>query len=74
MSLTDTQCKAAQPKGKIYKLSDSDGLYLEVVPKGGKYWRLKYRLHGKEKRISIDVYPRVLCLQRGRKRNLLEIS
>jgi len=63
MSLTDTQCKAAQPKDKKYKLSDSQGLYLEVLPTGGKYWRLKYRLHGKEKRLGLGVYPRVSLLK-----------
>ncbi|MDR2743590.1 MAG: Arm DNA-binding domain-containing protein [Desulfovibrio sp.] len=34
-------------------------MYLEVAPGGGKWWRLKYRLGGKEKRISLGVYPDV---------------
>jgi hypothetical protein len=38
---------------------DSGGLYLEVSPTGGKWWRLKYRFNGKEKRISLGVYPDV---------------
>ena len=29
---------------------DRDGLYLEISPRGGKWWRLKYRYAGKEKR------------------------
>jgi len=33
---------------------DRDGLYLEVSPRGGKWWRLKYRYAGKEKRVSLD--------------------
>jgi integrase len=37
-------------------LSDGGGLYLEVAPAGGKYWRFKYRFAGKEKRISLGVY------------------
>jgi hypothetical protein len=44
---------------KPYKLADGAGLYLEVDPAGGKYWRLKYRFAGKEKRISLGVYPEV---------------
>jgi len=52
-------CQAAKPKFKPYKISDGEGLYLEVTPKGTKHWRLKYRLHGKEKRISIGAYPGV---------------
>ena len=42
---------------KPYKMSDSGGLYLEVDPSGGKYWRFKYRFAGKEKRISLGVVP-----------------
>lgn len=49
------------PKGvatvKPYKMGDAGGLYLEVTPTGGKYWRLKYRVVGKEKRLSLGVYP-----------------
>jgi integrase len=52
-------CQAAKPKMKPYKMADGEGLYLEVTPSGKKYWRLKYRLHGKEKRISIGAYPAV---------------
>jgi integrase len=44
---------------KPYKMSDSGGLYLEVDPSGGKYWRFKYRFVGKEKRISLGVYDDV---------------
>lgn len=57
MSLTDIKCKTAQPKEKIYKLSDEKGLYLQVNPNGSKYWRLKYRFDGKEKKLSFGVYP-----------------
>jgi len=63
MPLTDTQCKAAQAKDKKYKISDSEGLYLEVHPNGSKYWRLKYRLDGKEKRSALGVYPKVTLLK-----------
>lgn len=59
MPLFDRQCQAAKPKLKPYKLSDFEGLYLEVMPSGSKYWRLKYRLQGKEKRISLGIYPTV---------------
>ena len=41
------------------KLADGGGLYLEVAPSGGKWWRLKYRFGGKEKRLSLGVYPDV---------------
>lgn len=44
---------------KSYRMFDGGGLYLEVDPNGGKWWRLKYRFDGKEKRISLGVYPAV---------------
>jgi hypothetical protein len=59
MKLTDTACKNAKPSEKSRKLSDGAGLYLEVMPNGSKYWRLKYRYGGKEKRLALGVYPAV---------------
>lgn len=57
MALTHTACKNAKPKEKPYKKADGGGLYLEVMPNGSKYWRMKYRFAGKEKRLAIGVYP-----------------
>lgn len=59
MPLTDLQAKKAAPKDKPYRLADSAGMYLEVQPNGGKYWRLKFRFAGKEKRLALGVYPEV---------------
>lgn len=59
MSLTDTAIRQAKPRSKAYKLFDGGGLYLEVAPSGGKWWRYKYRFFGKEKRISLGTYPTV---------------
>lgn len=59
MPLTDTAIRNLKPKNKPFKVFDGNGLYLEVAPAGGKWWRLKYRLSGKEKRISLGVYPEV---------------
>ena len=67
MPLTDTAIRSAKPGNKPIKLSDGEGLYLEVAPSGGKWWRLKYRFHGKEKRISLGVYP-AISLKEARKR------
>ena len=57
MALTNVDIKNAKPKGKTYRLYDEKGMYLEVTPRGGKLWRLKYRYNGKEKRLSIGTYP-----------------
>jgi hypothetical protein len=59
MPLTDVACRTAKPGSKSRKIADGGGLYLEVMPSGSKYWRLKYRYAGKEKRLAIGVYPEV---------------
>ncbi len=59
MPLTDTAIRKIKPAKKPIKLFDGGGLYLEVAPAGGKWWRLKYRVAGKEKRLSLGVYPDV---------------
>ena len=59
MPLTDTAIRSAKPQTKTFKLFDGGGLYLEVSPAGGKWWRWKYRFGGKEKRLSFGVYPDV---------------
>ena len=59
MPLNDVKCKNLSPNDKTYKVADEKGLYLEITPKGGKYWRLKYRFAGKEKRLAFGVYPDV---------------
>lgn len=59
MPLTDLAIRAAKPAAKIYRLYDIPGLYLEIAPAGGKWWRFKYFFQGKEKRLSLGVYPKV---------------
>ncbi|MBU1191868.1 MAG: integrase arm-type DNA-binding domain-containing protein [Gammaproteobacteria bacterium] len=59
MPLTDTAIRNAKPGEKSIKLFDERGLYLEVAPSGGKWWRFKYRFNGKEKRLSLGVYSDV---------------
>ena len=59
MRLTATQVKEAKPRDKQYKLSDGEGMFLLVKPSGGKYWRLKYRIDGKEKQLALGIYPEV---------------
>ena len=59
MPLTDTAVRNAKPGTKTIRLFDERGLYLEVSPTGNKWWRLKYRFDGKEKRLALGVYPDV---------------
>ena len=59
MPLTDTQIKALKPEAKARKHADEKGLFLLVTPSGGKLWRLKYRVDGKEKLLALGAYPEV---------------
>ncbi|EOC4893943.1 tyrosine-type recombinase/integrase [Klebsiella quasipneumoniae] len=63
MKLNARQVDTAKPREKAYKLADGAGLYLEVVPSGSRYWRMKYRFNGKEKRMAFGVYPAVSLAQ-----------
>jgi integrase len=54
--LSDVKLRNLAEPGKHF---DGGGLYLEVTPAGGRYWRLKYRFAGKEKRLAFGVYPEV---------------
>ncbi|MCP4408418.1 MAG: DUF4102 domain-containing protein, partial [Gammaproteobacteria bacterium] len=67
MPLTAPTINNAKPRKKPYRLLNSGGPYLEVSPKGGRWWRLKYSFDGREKRISLGVYPEV-TLKCARKR------
>lgn len=55
--LTAVEVKNAQPRERQYKLADGGGLFLLVATSGRKYWRMKYRLHGKENLAALGVYP-----------------
>jgi integrase len=67
MPLSDVTIRAAKPGPKPVKLSDERGLFLLVQPSGGKLWRLKYRIAGKEKKLSLGRYPDV-ALKEARER------
>ena len=56
-TLTDTQIRNAKPAVRPVRLYDDRGLYLEVSPKGGKWWRLKYSFDGKARLLSLGTYP-----------------
>jgi hypothetical protein len=57
--LTDAQVRGAKAGGSPRKLFDERGLYLHVMPNGGKYWRFNYRFKGKHKTLALGVYPDV---------------
>lgn len=57
--LSDTKIRKAAPAERDYKLADEKGLFLLVRKNGGKLWRMKYRVAGKEKLLSFGPYPDV---------------
>lgn len=59
MPLTDVAIRSAKPPTKTVRLFDASGLYLEMSPAGGRWWRWKYHFAGKEKRLALGVYPEV---------------
>lgn len=65
--LTEGVLRAAAPREKPYKLFDGGGLFVIVNPSGSRWWRLKYRYGGKERGISLGVYP-VVSLRLARQR------
>lgn len=71
MPLTKIECdRAVCPPDKVsLRLTDGLGMYLEVTSAGGKYWRLKFRHGGKEKRLALGVYPTVSLAEARRKRD-----
>lgn len=69
MALTDIAIRNAKPRAKPYKLGDAQGLFLLVQPAGGKLWRLKYRVDGKEKKLGIGTYPEVSLAEARRRRD-----
>ena len=75
MALTDTTIRNAKPKESPYKLTDGDGMFMLVHPNGSKYWRLKYRILGKEKLLALGKYPEITLIkareERGKARKLI---
>lgn len=69
MPLTDIQVRKAKPGSKPVRMFDERGLYLEVRPAGGKWWRFKYRFAGKEKLLALGTYPDVSLKEAAEKRD-----
>ncbi|MDQ7977169.1 integrase arm-type DNA-binding domain-containing protein [Paraburkholderia sp. SARCC-3016] len=57
MPLTDVKIRQAKADVKPLKLTDANGLYLEVKPNGSKLWRYRFRLGEKENLFAIGEYP-----------------
>lgn len=58
--LTEAKVRNAKPSDRPMKMADGGGLYLSVMPNGGRYWRFDYRFQGKRKTLALGTYPDVL--------------
>lgn len=72
--LTDAQIRKIKPLEKKKRYTDEKGLYLEVTPAGGKFWRLKYRFNGRESTLTIGSYPEISLAQARRSRDEARIQ
>ena len=63
MALSDVAIRKVKPADKPLRMFDGAGLYLEVMPTGGKLWRWKYRYVGREKRLALGAYPHVTLVE-----------
>jgi integrase len=69
MPLSEPQVRSAKSSESAYKLYDSEGLFLLVTPSGGKIWRFRFKMDGKEKLLSLGAYPKVGLTAARKKRN-----
>ena len=66
--LTELSIKQSKPKDKQYKITDGEGMFLRIYPNGSKYWQLQYWFEGKQKILSLGVWPEVSLKQAREKR------
>jgi len=72
--LTDAQVRKIKPLDKKKRYSDEKGLYLEVTPAGGRFWRIKYRFNNRESTLTIGSYPEISLAQARRARDEARIQ
>jgi len=74
--LNDTQIIDFKPKDKLYRVSDSHGLCIEINPNGSKLWRHRYRFNNKATMLALGTYPEISLLDarqaRDRNKQLLK--
>jgi hypothetical protein len=66
--LTEAQIQAIKPVRYARRVTDGQGLYILVTPKGALHWRFRYRFAGKPKTLALGTYP-VVTLDWARSRH-----
>jgi len=57
--LTDIKVRSLKTQARPYQVADGEGLVLEVRPSGQKAWLYRYRLWGRQEKLSLGSYPEV---------------
>lgn len=66
MALTDTKLRTLKPQDKPYQVADGGGLFVEVMPGGKMVWRMRYRLAGRQEKVTIGEYPAITLAEARR--------
>lgn len=73
--LKDTTIKQSKATGRVYRLADGNGLFLEVTPKGKKVWRFRAKGVASTKSgqilMTLGEYPAVSLAEARQKRQEL---
>jgi len=72
--LSELEIKKATPSEKVYTLFDGQGMFLEIMPNGKKYWRLKYQFNSKTKKKGLGVYPNISLKEARIKRDTIRAT
>lgn len=68
--LSDTKIKGLKPKSTRYRVTDTNGLLLEVMPSGSKVWRYRFQLHGvRHAPLTMGNYPQIGLADARRQRD-----
>lgn len=69
MPLTELKIRSLKPKDKLYRVTDGNGLTLEIAPTGSKLWRWRYYFQGKPQMYSLGRYPDLTLAEARKKRD-----
>ncbi len=72
--LTDLKIKNLHRAEKLYRVTDSRGLCIEIHPDGARYWRYRYAFLGRRKMISLGVYPQISLAEARRRRDAASLT
>ena len=74
MKLSFLDIKNARPEDKPYRISDGDGLSVQVQPNGHKLWRFRYRFAGVEKLLALGSFPATSLADARAKRDAARVA